>query len=71
MTLRVMAATCLAAVAGWAQAPAGRWDGTIVFGALKIPFTIYFEASGAALRKASICDPLKLLTPSARNLPSR
>ena len=49
MNLRILAATFLAAVAGWAQAPAGRWDGTMVFGSLKVPFTMYFEGSGTAL----------------------
>ena len=49
MILRVLAATFLAAVAAQPQTPAGRWDGTVVLAALKVPFTIYFEGSGTAL----------------------
>jgi hypothetical protein len=37
-----------------AQAPAGRWDGTIVFGTLKFPFTIYFEGSGNSISGAFV-----------------
>jgi len=36
----------LAVICGWAQAPDGRWDGTITYGALKVPFTIHFESNG-------------------------
>jgi len=40
----------LAAVCGWAQAPDGRWDGTITYGALKVPFQIHFEPNGKTLK---------------------
>jgi len=36
----------LAVICGWAQAPDGRWDGTITYGALNVPFTIHFESNG-------------------------
>jgi hypothetical protein len=39
----------LAVACGWAQAPDGRWDGTITFGALKVPVTIHFEHDGKTL----------------------
>jgi hypothetical protein len=40
----------LAVACGWAQAPDGRWDGTITYGALKVPFTIHFEPNGKTLK---------------------
>src|SRR5262249_35546961 len=49
MYLRLLSAalfaTCLLA-----EAPAGRWEGTIVYGSLKVPFTIYFEGDGKTFR---------------------
>jgi len=39
----------LAVACGWAQAPDGRWDGTITYGALNVPFTIHFEPNGKNL----------------------
>jgi hypothetical protein len=47
-------AAFLAAVSGWAQPPAGRWDGTVVYGKLKVPFTIQFEGGGAAMAGAFV-----------------
>lgn len=32
-----------------AQLPDGRWDGTITYGTLNVPFTIYFEHNGKGL----------------------
>jgi hypothetical protein len=37
------------ALSCWAQAPAGRWDGTILFGTVKFPFTIFFEGRGSSI----------------------
>ncbi|MBI2685061.1 MAG: hypothetical protein HYX27_02005 [Acidobacteria bacterium] len=48
MKLRWLAGVFLAAAA-WAQAPAGRWDGTITYGKLKVPFTMHFAGSGKEL----------------------
>jgi hypothetical protein len=39
----------LALACGWAQAPDGRWDGTISYGTLKVPFIIHFEPNGKRL----------------------
>ena len=39
----------LAVASGWAQAPDGRWDGTITYGTLKVPFIIHFEQNGQRL----------------------
>ena len=50
MYLRLFSAILLAAVAGKAQAPAGRWDGTIQFGSLKVPFRIDFEGTGSSFK---------------------
>jgi len=47
--LRMLTMVFLAAAPGWAQAPDGRWDGTITYGRLKVPFTIQFERNGNAL----------------------
>src|SRR5262245_26419947 len=49
MILNVLMMVSLAVASGWAQAPNGRWDGTITYGALKVPFTIHFELSGKTL----------------------
>jgi len=45
MYLRLFPAILLAAVSSSAQAPAGRWDGTVQFGSLKVPFRIDFESN--------------------------
>ena len=50
MTGKVLLTALLVSAGGWAQAPAGRWDGNADYGALKVPFTIHFEGSGKALR---------------------
>jgi hypothetical protein len=49
MNLRLLATISLAAISGWGQVPSGRWDGTIVFGTLKVPFRIHFEGSGTTV----------------------
>src|SRR5262245_29728327 len=49
MILNVLMMVSLAVASGWAQAPDGRWDGTITYGALKVPFTIHFEPNGRTL----------------------
>ena len=47
-------ATLLTAAAVWAQPPAGRWDGTIVHGKLKVAFTIQLEGAGPAMTGAFV-----------------
>jgi hypothetical protein len=47
--LKLLTMVFLPVASGWAQAPDGRWDGTITYGRLKIPFTIHFEPNGKAL----------------------
>jgi hypothetical protein len=49
MNLRLLATIFLAAISVWGQVPSGRWDGAIVFGTLKVPFTIHFEGSGTTI----------------------
>ncbi len=49
MILNMLAMVFLAVACGWAQAPDGRWDGTITYGTLKVPFTIHFESNGKTL----------------------
>src|SRR5262245_38866102 len=49
MILKMLTMIFLTAACGWAQAPDGRWDGTITYGSLKVPFTIHFEPNGKAL----------------------
>jgi hypothetical protein len=50
MILNVLMMVSLAVASGWAQAPDGRWDGTITYGALKVPFIIHFEPNGRTLK---------------------
>jgi hypothetical protein len=52
MILNMLTMVSLAVACGWgqAQAPDGRWDGTITFGALKVPFIIHFEPNGKTLK---------------------
>ena len=49
MILNLLTIVSLAVACGWAEAPDGRWDGTITYGTLKIPFTIHFERTDKAL----------------------
>jgi hypothetical protein len=49
MILNMLTMVSLAAACGWTQAPDGRWDGTITYGTLDIPFIIHFEPNGKAL----------------------
>jgi hypothetical protein len=49
MILNMLTMVSLAVACGWAQAPEGRWDGTITYGALNVPFTIHFEPNGKNL----------------------
>ncbi|MFN0112840.1 MAG: hypothetical protein ACKVZH_28605 [Blastocatellia bacterium] len=46
----MLAIVSLAVICGWAQELDGRWDGKVTYGALDVPFTIYFEANGKTLR---------------------
>src|SRR4249920_3298884 len=53
MILNMLTMVSLAMAFGWAQAPNapnGRWDGTITYGALKVPFKIHFEPNGQTLK---------------------
>jgi hypothetical protein len=45
MILNMLTIVSLAVACGWAQAPDGRWDGTITYVALNVPFIIHFETS--------------------------
>src|SRR5215471_5841238 len=49
MILNMLMMICMAVACGWAQAPDGRWDGTITYGALNVPFQIHFEPNGKTL----------------------
>jgi len=49
MIPRSLLALLLTAAAGTAQAPSGRWEGTITIDDLKVPFTILFESGGGGL----------------------
>ena len=52
MILNLLTMISLAVACGLAQAqaPDGRWDGTITYGAVKVPFMIHFEPSGKTLK---------------------
>src|SRR5215470_7614781 len=50
MILNMLTMVSLAVACGWAQAPDGRWDGTITYGALNVPFQIHFEPNGKTLK---------------------
>jgi hypothetical protein len=50
MILNMLAMVSLAVAVGWVQAPDGRWDGTITYGTLKVPFTIHFESNNKTLK---------------------
>jgi hypothetical protein len=49
MILNMLMMVSMAVACGWAQAPDGRWDGTIAYGALNVPFQIHFETNGKTL----------------------
>ncbi len=48
----------------WAQAPAGRWDGTAVVAGLKVPFRIDFEGDAGSLRAALVNGDARLASQS-------
>lgn len=50
MILNMLTMVSLAVGYGWVQAPDGRWDGKITYGALNVPFTINFETNGRTLK---------------------
>ncbi len=50
LLLNAFALFSLVMACGWTQALDGRWDGTVSYGALKVPFTIYFEPNGNTLK---------------------
>src|SRR5262249_535884 len=50
MILNMLTMVSLAVACGWGQALDGRWDGTITYGTLKVPFTIHFEPNGKTLK---------------------
>src|SRR5215813_3213329 len=56
MILNMLTMVSLAVACGWAQAqaPDGRWDGTITFGSLNVPFIIHFENNGKTLTGAFV-----------------
>jgi hypothetical protein len=49
MILNMLTMVSLAVACGLAQAPDGRWDGTITYGTLNVPFIIHFESNGQTL----------------------
>ncbi|HEU0177125.1 MAG TPA: hypothetical protein VFV58_22915 [Blastocatellia bacterium] len=49
MILNMLTIVSLAVACGWGQVLEGRWDGTITYGALNVPFTIHFEPNGKTL----------------------
>lgn len=50
MHSRLLCALLLVTTLGRAaESPAGRWDGTIAFGTLNVPFTIVFEGTGPTI----------------------
>lgn len=54
----------LLAAGAWAQAPAGRWDGTAEVAGLKVPFRIDFEGDGASLRGSLVNGETRLTSKS-------
>jgi hypothetical protein len=62
--MRFVFAFLITAAAALAQDPAGRWDGTVQFGALAIPFRIDFEGSGAALKASFVNGPSRVSSAS-------
>jgi hypothetical protein len=51
---KVVPLIALAFRIGLSQTPAGRWDGNLVYDALKIPFSMHFEGSGTSLTGAFV-----------------
>jgi hypothetical protein len=49
MILNMLTMVSLAVACGWSQTLDGRWDGTITYGALNVPFIIHFEPTGKTL----------------------
>ena len=49
LNMLMMVSLAMACGSTQAQAPDGRWDGTITFGSLKVPFRIDFEQNGKTL----------------------
>ena len=45
----VLCAVLLTALPGYGQAPAGRWDGALSFGKVKVPFTLEFQGTADKL----------------------
>jgi hypothetical protein len=54
MTRKLLLAFLLSLACASAQPPAGRWDGAIEIGALKVPFRIDFEGDGKVFRGALV-----------------
>lgn len=54
MVLNLLTMISLAAVFGWGQALEGRWDGTISYGTLSVPFRIDFAHDGKTLKGSFI-----------------
>jgi len=54
----------LLATGVWAQAPAGRWDGTAVVAGLKVPLRIDFEGDGSSLRASLVNGDARLRSKS-------
>ena len=50
MLLNLFMMVSLAVASVQAQAPEGRWDGSVTYGTLKVPFTIHFEPDGKTLK---------------------
>jgi hypothetical protein len=50
LNMLTMVSLAVACASAQAQAPDGRWDGTITYGALNVPFTIHFEPNGKTLK---------------------
>lgn len=49
MLIRLIWAVLLVASATWAQELAGRWDGTVAYADLRVPFRIHFEGHGSEM----------------------
>jgi len=63
----MLAMVSLAVACGWAQELGGRWDGTITYGALNVPFIIHFEPNGKKLTGSFVNgDTLSFANTSSR-----
>src|SRR5262245_51483407 len=60
MILNMLTMVSLAVACGWAQAPDGRWDGTITYGTLNVPFIIHFEPNGKTLKGSFVNGDTRL-----------